>query len=258
MQAAVQRTLPLLLVHGGLPPQETFAQQLRLRSRRALLTPSLPIEAPTAKGARRRDFDSDGEALAKLIETHAAEGAHLLGVSYGAISALACALLAPRLVRSLALVEAPLFAVALECPAVARFVAALERPFDRSRSTREEVRAAFAAFTSPSGRESRDPGARIAAVMSFIRGARPPAQAQIDLERLRRAEIPALVVSGAHHEALSVVSRRLAQGLGAQLLELHGWGHFPQCAPEFNEALESFLAAVEQGTTAASATFAAS
>ena len=245
--------LPLVMVHGGLPPQETFSAQRELERRRPLLAPSLPIGSAAGAAGRRRDFARDGEALAGLLAAQAPAGAHLLGVSYGAVSALACAVRAPALVRSLTLVEAPLFALALDVPHVARFVAALERPFDRAVCTRAEASAAFAAFTSPGVGQGPDVGARIAGVMSFVRGARPPAQARLDLQRLRAAGVPALVVSGAHHEALSVVSARLAEQLGAQLLELPGWGHSPQRSPQFNGALARFLDEVEAGTRMATA-----
>jgi pimeloyl-ACP methyl ester carboxylesterase len=253
---AAQRGLPLLMIHGGAPPRETFERQLELERSRRLLVPSLPMHRHAAGGGRRRDFALDASALAELIREQAPGGAHLLGVSYGAVSALACAQIAPELVSSLILVEAPLFALARDRPEVARFAAALERPFDRAVCTREEARAALGAFADPHAGRASDLGAWIAGVMRFIRGARPPGQAQIDLARLRAAGIRALVVSGAHHDALSIVSERLAEGLGAQYLKLPGWGHFPQRSPRFNAALERFLAQVEAQPTAAHATLA--
>jgi hypothetical protein len=61
------------------------------------------------------------------------------------------------------------------------------------------------------------------------------------------ARIPALVVSGVHHDALERLCDTVAAQLGAQRARLPGAGHAVQRAPGFNSVLEKFLTASERG-----------
>jgi pimeloyl-ACP methyl ester carboxylesterase len=234
---------PLLLVHGGAGALETWGEQLALARRWALTIPSLPRR--TREGPlRRRDFELDAGDLEVVVRERCARAsAHVVGFSYGAAGALALALARPQAVRSLTLIEAPLFAAAEGDPVVERLRRALERPFEAG-CEREDMRAAFAAFADPA-RSREGAELRFADVMRFLRGARPPGQLRPELSAVRAQPYAKLVLSGSHNDALERVSDALAAGLGAARATLEGCGHFVQRHRDFNGRLESFLVDAE-------------
>jgi pimeloyl-ACP methyl ester carboxylesterase len=136
-----------------------------------------------------------------------------VGFSYGAVGVAVAAGLAPKLFRSLTLIEPPLTRAAFEQLAVS-------------------------AASEPEGEAPADLEAAL----------RPPWEAEPDLEAVAGAGVPALVVSGDHEPVLEEVCDSLATRLAAQRERLPGAGHAVQRTPEFNGRLERFLFAAESGT----------
>jgi hypothetical protein len=75
---------------------------------------------------------------------------------------------------------------------------------------------------------------------------RGPWDAEIPLDELRATELPALVVSGAHHPAFDAVCDVLEERLAAERLVLPGYGHTAQRHPAFNERLAAFVLRAEE------------
>lgn len=72
-------------------------------------------------------------------------------------------------------------------------------------------------------------------------GGRSPREAKPDLDAIRVAGIPAMVVSGDHHPAIEHLCDALAERLGARREINAGAGHAVPRAPGFNDVLEDFL-----------------
>jgi len=71
---------------------------------------------------------------------------------------------------------------------------------------------------------------------------RPPWEARIPIEALRRAAFPKLVVTGGHNPQLDLVGDTFAQQVGAERVVIRGKGHVVQRTGEpFNAVLEQFL-----------------
>jgi pimeloyl-ACP methyl ester carboxylesterase len=200
----------------------------------------------------------DAEDAASLL----ADGAHLVGHSYGALGCLLAAARHPDAVRSLTVIEPPAFALAADDPAVARVVdrlAALWR--DGRELTPDAFRAGFLRALGLTA----SPGVRLKpAAAEAVRAAmseRPPWEAEIPLDALAAAPFPRLVVCGAWdtapapaqdlgRAAFAAVARVLTQRAGARLAVLAGAAHNPQrLGAPFNELLEPIVAGAALGAS---------
>jgi pimeloyl-ACP methyl ester carboxylesterase len=229
-----------VLVHGGAGPQRTWAMQPPLAERRQLVIPSrrgFDGSPPTD----RQDFERDAADLIALLRPRA----HLVGFSYGGLGALIAAGQQPDLVTSLTIVEAPLFSVARGDPEVDRFEQLSNEFLAQGLDARPEVLAEFlpaAALPAPAA-GPLPPG--VQAELRLARGGRQPGEARPDLEAIRRAEMPVLVVSGDHLPAIERVCDRLADALQGDRAVIGGRGHAIPRADGFNERLEAFWTIAE-------------
>jgi pimeloyl-ACP methyl ester carboxylesterase len=214
----------IVLVHGGVGPELTWRAQVALAERWRLVIPwrrGFPPSPP----AERQDFLADADDLAELLAS--LRGAvHAVGYSYGGIGLATAVGRDPGLVRSLTLVELPIFSVALDDPDVA----ALGRVSD--------------AYTGDGADSPRDEEtvAALERARALARGLRSPNEAAPDLEAVAAAGVPALVVTGGHAAPLERIGDRLAARLGARRDVCTGAGHAVPRAPGFNGLLEGFLA----------------
>ena len=72
--------------------------------------------------------------------------------------------------------------------------------------------------------------------------ARPPGEADVPLEALKRTSFPKLVVSGGHDPAFEAVCDVLHRELKTERATIRGAGHtVPLTGGPFNERLEAFL-----------------
>lgn len=225
---------PVLLVHGGVGPRSTWAAQEPLAARWRLLIPTRRGFAGSPQ-AERQDFDQDADDLEPLL---AAERPHAVGFSYGAVGLAVAAGRAPENVRSLTLIEPPLFGVAPDHPDVAA-LAALSSNYIGGDAREEDV-AAFERLAGVAG-AADVPGDEIDEARRLARGLRPPTEADPDLAAVNAAGVPALVVSGNHHPGLEAVCDALAGRLAGHRERVEGARHAAQRAPGFNDVLERFL-----------------
>jgi pimeloyl-ACP methyl ester carboxylesterase len=181
---------PAVLVHGSFGwGAETWREQRPLADEyRLLLVDRRGFGASPADG--RVDFERDAEDVADLL----ADGAHLVGHSYGGVVSLLAAAQRPDAVRSLALIEPPAFGVARGNAAVEELIrdigAAAAATQDPS-----EYRAAFLrGFGFPAQANTLD-GEPLAAARASMTE-RPPWEAQIPLDDLAAADLQVLLVQG--------------------------------------------------------------
>jgi pimeloyl-ACP methyl ester carboxylesterase len=181
---------PAVFVHGSFGwGEETWREQRPLADEyRLLLVDRRGFGASPADG--RVDFERDAEDVAELL----ADGAHLVGHSYGGVVSLLAAAQRPDAVRSLALIEPPAFGVARGDAAVEELIrnigAAAAATQDPS-----EYRAAFLrGFGFPAQANDLD-GEPLAAARASMTE-RPPWEAQIPLDDLAAAGLRVLLVQG--------------------------------------------------------------
>lgn len=228
---------PILFVHGGASPETTWSPVRVLAARWTLLFAHRRGYPPSPPPEVRQDFEVDAADLAPLLGAEVNVVAH----SYGVLGTLIAAAASPERVRSLTLIEPPLYFVAGEDPEVAR----LERLGDEMLTKgldmdplrlREFLRLAGAPVDDegPLG-EDVERGVRRA------HGGRLPGEAHPDLAAIRGAGVPSLILSGGHATAIERVCDGLAAELGGSRATLPGAGHFAAAAPGFNERLEAFL-----------------
>jgi pimeloyl-ACP methyl ester carboxylesterase len=229
-----------VLVHGGAGPRTTWEMQGPLAERWQLVIPSRRgFDGSPITG--RQDFELDGADLLPLLSP----AAHLVGFSYGGLGALIAAAQRPDLLRSLTIIETPLFAIARRDEEVDRFERLsnefLADGLDARREVLDEFLPAAALPAPAAGPLPPD----VEAEISLARGGRRPGEADPDLDAIRRASVPVLVVSGDHLPAIERVCDRLAEALGGERAVIGGRGHAIPRANGFNDRLEAFWTAAE-------------
>lgn len=231
----------VLLVHGGASPARTWSGLAPLKGRWTLATVhrrGFPPSPPAPDG--RQDFDIDATDLAPLLDRRP----HVVAHSYGALGALIAAAREPARVRSLTLIEPPLFYLVPGDPELARF----QRMGDESLANGLDTNpATLREFLRVAGSPVPDTGPLPENVVQAVRrahGSRSPSDARPRLDVLRDADIPVLVASGGHASFLERAADALAAELHAQRLVVPGAGHFVAAAPGFCERLGRFLFSV--------------
>ena len=229
----------VLLVHGGATPATTWRGLESLTERWTLAYVHRRGYAPSpAVPGGRLDFDRDADDLEPLLHRRP----HVVAHSYGALGALIAASRRPDGVRSLTIVEPPLFHLVPGDPEVERLRylgdQVLAHGLDADPDElREFLRIAGAPIDDGPLGEEVERGVRRA------HGNRSPSEARPELGALREAGVPALAASGGHQPALERICDALARELGGERVVATGAGHFVPAAPGFAERLERFLLA---------------
>ena len=176
------------------------------------------------------DFDRDADDIADLLadeDVVGADGAHLLGHSYGGVGALLAAARVPHLVRSLALTEPAAFAVAAADDAVEALLAE-HRTLWAEAATLDDA-SFMERFVATMGGNPADLPDALRRVWTRrtrpMRLGRPAWEATIPVGYLATAHLPTLVVSGGHHPAFEAVCDALAEQLDARRETVRGAGH---------------------------------
>ena len=232
----------MLLLHGIGSSRTAWGPMIAdLGSDFACIAPDLPGygDSPDARGATLEDF------VRPLAALCAREATHVVGVSFGALVALALARGCPGLVGSLVLADATLGRAWMPADERASWL-----------EGRHALADTLAERADGRARQIAAPGADprvVAAIAAHMRRARPAgyravaeAIAATDAEPwLPAIHARALVVYGAHDGVTGrAVSERLARGLpDARLRELAGAGHAPhvECPEMFAHAIRTFL-----------------
>ena len=185
----------------------------------------------------RQDFELDATDIASLLESPV----HVVAHSYGVLGALIAAARTPQCVRSLTLIEPPLYYLVPGDDGVARLEqlgnAVLTEGLNADAAALRE-------FLRLAGAPDVDEGPlpdEVARGVRRAQGGRLPGEARPALADLRDAQIPVLVASGGHAAALERICDALAKSLRAERVVVPGAGHFVAAAPGFGARLESFL-----------------
>lgn len=233
----------VLLVHGGASPGTTWNGLQSLEARWTLAQvyrrgyPPSPSPAGT-----QQDFLVDAGDIAPLL----ASRPHVVAHSYGVLGTLIAASRAPSNVRSLTLIEPPLYRLVPDDAEVGH----LEQIGDAVLTDGLDADAAMLReFLRLAGAKGVDEGPLPEEVLRGVRrahGGRLPAEARPELSAIRAAEVPALVASGGHSTALERICDALAGELRAERLLVPGAGHFVAAAPGFAQRLDEFLGSLDR------------
>jgi len=229
----------VLLVHGGASPATTWSPLERLSARWRLAIVhrrGYPPSPPPPEG--RQDFETDARDIEVLLETRP----HVVAHSYGSLAALIAATRKPANVRSLTIIEPPLYYLVPGDADVSHFERVGDAVLTHGLEADPAVLREFLRVAGAPGVDDGPLPDDVAHAVRRAQGARLPGEARPSLEPLRDAHIPALVASGAHAPALERICDALATALGAERLVTPGAGHFVQAAPGFADRLEHFLA----------------
>ena len=231
----------VLLIHGGASPHATWGALAPLRARWTLASAhrrGYPPSPPPVGG--RQDFERDAADILPLLGPRP----HVVAHSYGVLGTLIAASRRPEDVRSLTLIEPPLYHLVPGDPEVEHLErigdAVLTQGLDADPQT-------LRAFLRMAGAPRVDDGPLPEGVANGVRrahGGRVPGEARPALQAIRAAAIPSLVASGDHTPGIERICDALAAPLDAERVRATGAGHFVAAAPGFAERLERFLLAV--------------
>jgi pimeloyl-ACP methyl ester carboxylesterase len=230
----------ILLVHGGASPDATWGALAPLRARWTLALVhrrGYPPSPPPVDG--RQDFERDAADIVELLGARP----HVVAHSYGVLGTLIAASQRPSDVRSLTLIEPPLYYLVPRDPEIERLERIGDAVLTEGLDSDAEV---LRAFLRMAGAPGVDDGPLPEAVANGVRrahGGRLPGEARPALEPIRKAGVPSLIASGDHTPGLERICDALAVVLDAERLLAPGAGHFVAAAKGFAEQLERFLAA---------------
>jgi len=229
----------VVLVHGAtLNGPLTWSQQRPLGERWRLEVVNRRGYGNSPAPTVRSDFEEDAHDIAELL----GDGAHLVGISYGGIVALYAAALQPRAVRSLTVIEPAAFRLAKGNAAADAKTAAMA-----AISADLEPRAFLEAFRQviksglPPAPDPLPP--QLEQGVRTTMASRPPSEADIPLDALKRTSFPKLVVSCENDPAFEAVCDVLHRELKTERAIIREAGHAVPltAAGPFNERLEAFL-----------------
>lgn len=215
-----------VLVHGGGAGGATaFTGQRPLAEDYELVLPDRPGTGSTpAHGPQ--DAERDGRLIAELLDELGGEGAHLVGHSYGAVAVMVGAVLRPQLVRSLTLIEPPVFQLAADDPVVhAQQIELTDAIADPDPARRVQRFLTAAGLPSHVPVPLPPPLQHLAAELQSMR---QPWEVPLDLPALQGLDVPRTVVSGGHHDAFDRLAVRLAGSIDADHVVIPGAGHAVQ------------------------------
>lgn len=250
--------VPAVLVHGSFGwGTDTFPEQRALADRHKVML----VDRRGYGDSPRADalgWHIDMHDIAAIL--HEQGGAHLVGQSYGAIVCLLSAAMCPKLVRSLVVIEPPLYEVAAGDPAVDSVIESQKRVYSQAQRL---TASAFVSAWSMSRGGSKERvaewthsfSAKDWAAADAARKERWPGDAPVDFDVLARAGFPKVVVAGAwrsqialgretearaHRAVCDVIARRI----GSQVHVFNDSAHNPQLEEpvRFNELLRTVWA----------------
>jgi pimeloyl-ACP methyl ester carboxylesterase len=229
----------ILLVHGGASPDTTWGALAPLRARWTLALVHRRGYPPSpAPVDGRQDFERDAADIAPLLGSRP----HVVAHSYGVLGALIAAARRPADVRSLTVIEPPLYYLVPGDPEIERLERIGDAVLMEGLDADPELLREFLRLAGAPGVDDGPLPEAVAAGVRRAHGGRLPGDARPPLDRIRAAGVPALVASGDHTAGLERICDALAVALDAERLLASGAGHFVAAAKGFPEQLERFLA----------------
>jgi len=228
----------VVLVHGGASPATTWGALAPLKARWTLALVhrrGYPPSPPPRDG--RQDFETDAADLLRLLDTRP----HIVAHSYGVLGALIAATRRPAFVRSLTLIEPPLYYLVPGDSEVSRLERMGNSVLTHGLHTDADTLREFLRLAGAPGVDEGPLPDEVAHGVRRAQGGRLPGEARPALEVLRNARIPSLVASGGHATGLERICDALATALSAERLVAPGAGHFVAAAPGFTDRLQQFL-----------------
>ncbi len=229
----------VVLVHGSVVgATRTWRHQLPLAEHWTLCLPNRPgfgNSPPLPRG----DFESEAPLIAELL----ADGAHLVGHSYGAMIALYAAALRPGAVRSLTVSEPGCLKIAAGDPQVAAQITNAELLYQHADTfTPLEFLRAFRGGVGSTHDTPTELSDELLSGTRLLMRERPPWDVDPPLDALRATAFPKLVISGGHSPVFEAVCDAVAHQLQAQRATIRGRGHtIPTAGAVYNKCLHSFL-----------------
>jgi pimeloyl-ACP methyl ester carboxylesterase len=241
----------VLMIHGG--PQGSAAggaaafatQQPLSENGWQIVLPDRPGHAGSAsRGAE--DIEVDARWVAKMLPD---DGAHLVGHSYGGCIALAAARSRPQAVRSLTLIEAPVFAAAPNDADVEAFRQEHEDIMSTDLDPIERVIRFGAMVNLPQDLGPMPAPEEMIRMGEGLKTMRLPTawDGGPAIAAIADAGVPGLIVTGGWSPAFETIGDQLAEQMSMKRVVIKSGHHFVQVIqPEFNEAFEAILEAAEQ------------
>ncbi|MBS0454869.1 MAG: alpha/beta fold hydrolase [Proteobacteria bacterium] len=239
----------VILVHGSaqgsaLGGHDHFSTQQHLAALGWQLdVPDRPGHGRTPDPGRPDDAQLDGALVASLIGD---EGAHLVGHSFGGCVALDAAARNPSKVRSLTLIEPAMAALAISKPPVLGFVLRMIGTIVFSRTPKARIEKFIRLVNIPQEVRGGSSEQELHRMGEAIKRLRLPSGKTLraQLEAIRQAGVPLLVVSAGWSPAFDIVCDTVAQAGGGRRLDIAAPHHFPQLvSDQFNRELDAFMRA---------------
>lgn len=237
----------VVLVHGSaqgsaLGGDSHFHTQERLAERGwQLIVPDRPGHGRSPDPGRPDDATLDGALVAQLLGD---DGAHLVGHSFGGAVALDAAARDPSKVRSLTLIEPAMAALAASKPPVLRFIFSMIGTLVFSRTPTARIEKFIRLVNIPQEVRGGSSPEELHRMGEAIKNLRLPSKSalQQQLQAIRQAGIPLLVVSAGWSKAFDIVCDEVARLGGGRRLDIGAPHHFPQLvSDEFNNVLDAFM-----------------
>lgn len=237
----------VVMVHGSAQGSHVggdrhFVAQQKLADQGwKVLVPDRPGHGRTPYPGRPDDPEADGALVGAMLDN---EGAHLVGHSFGGCVALAAAAAHTERVRSLTIIEPAMAALAMDLPLVKRFGVQIVKVLFLSFSARTRIVRFMELANIPpeiGGRSSEEELLRMGRALLRLKLPNRKTLTR-QLQAVRQAGVPVLVVSGGWSPAFDAISDRVAEVAGGRRLVIPSPHHFPQqVSDEFNQTLDAFM-----------------
>jgi pimeloyl-ACP methyl ester carboxylesterase len=185
----------------------------------------------------RQDYEIDAIDLESVVDARS----HIVAHSYGVLGTLIAATRRPEHVRSLTLIEPPLYYLVPGDSEVEHLERIGNEVLTHGLNTEPAVLREFLRIAGASGVDDGPLPDEVAHGVRRAHGGRLPGEARPAFDVLRERRIPSLIASGGHSPALERICDALARELNAERLRAPGAGHFVAAAPGFTDRLEQFL-----------------
>lgn len=232
----------VLLIHGGAQGSEVggdkhFSRQAELAGRGLqLLAPDRPGHGRSPDPGRPDDAEADGAWVAEML----GDGGHLVGHSFGGCVALEAASRRPQAVRSLTLIEPALLGLAVNRPEVRSLLFKIIGTNLFTFSDGERIKRFSKLLHIPDEIRGGSDDAMLKRMGQAIKRLKlpPPPRLKQQVEAVRRAGIPLLIVTGGWSPAFDTAAETAARLGGGRHVVIPSPHHFPQLVSDaFNDAL---------------------